>query len=78
MLPTATGLKKTMRTIAEINDKIQSGSVVVMTIEELKAKVAEVGVAQTAQAVDVVVAGTFEPMEASGAIINSWPYRPAH
>jgi L-aspartate semialdehyde sulfurtransferase len=70
MLPTATGLKKTMRTIAEINDKIQSGSVVVMTIEELKAKVAEVGVTQTAQTVDVVVAGTFEPMEASGAIIN--------
>jgi L-aspartate semialdehyde sulfurtransferase len=59
-----------MRTIAEINDKIQSGSVVVATIEELKAKVAEVGITQTAKDVDVVVAGTFEPMEASGAIIN--------
>jgi L-aspartate semialdehyde sulfurtransferase len=59
-----------MRTIAEINDKIQSRSVVVMTIEELKARVAEVGITQTAQEVDVVVAGTFEPMEASGAILN--------
>jgi L-aspartate semialdehyde sulfurtransferase len=59
-----------MRTIAEINDKIQSRSVVVMTIEELKARVAEVGTTQTAQEVDVVVAGTFEPMEASGAILN--------
>lgn len=59
-----------MRTIAEINDKIQSRSAVVMTIEELKARVAEAGIAQTAKEVDVIVAGTFEPMEASGAILN--------
>ncbi|MCG9892123.1 MAG: homocysteine biosynthesis protein [Thermosynechococcaceae cyanobacterium MS004] len=59
-----------MRTIAEINEKIKSGSVVVLTLEELKAKVAAVGIAQTAKEVDVVVAGTFEPMEASGAILN--------
>ncbi len=59
-----------MRTIAEINAKIHAGSVVVWTIEALKARVAEVGIAQTAREVDVIVTGTFEPMESSGAILN--------
>lgn len=59
-----------MRTIAEINDKIRAGKAVVWTVEELKAKVQEVGVAQAAKAVDVVTTGTFEPMESSGAILN--------
>ncbi|WP_349262621.1 homocysteine biosynthesis protein [Allocoleopsis sp.] len=59
-----------MRTLAEINDKIRRQCAVVWTIEELKARVAEVGVTQTAQEVDVVTTGTFEPMESSGAIIN--------
>jgi L-aspartate semialdehyde sulfurtransferase len=59
-----------MRTIAEINDKIQHGSIVVWTVEQLKARVAEVGIPQTAQEVDVIVTGTFEPMESSGAILN--------
>ncbi|NEO33029.1 MAG: hypothetical protein F6K36_21915 [Symploca sp. SIO3C6] len=59
-----------MRTITEINDKISSRLVVVWTIEELKARVSEVGVTQAAKEVDVVTTGTFEPMESSGAIIN--------
>jgi uncharacterized protein (DUF39 family) len=59
-----------MRTLAEINDKIRRQCVVVWTVEELKARVAEVGVTQTAKEVDVVTTGTFEPMESSGAIIN--------
>ncbi|MBM0741864.1 homocysteine biosynthesis protein [Phormidium sp. CLA17] len=59
-----------MRTIAEINDKINRKSVVVWTVEELKARVAEAGVTQAAKEVDVVTTGTFEPMESSGAIIN--------
>jgi len=59
-----------MRTIAEINDKIQHGSIVVWTVEQLKARVAEVGIPQAAQEVDVIVTGTFEPMESSGAILN--------
>ena len=59
-----------MRTIAEINDKITSKSAVVKTVEELKARVAEVGVSQAAKEVDVITTGTFEPMESSGAIIN--------
>lgn len=59
-----------MRTIAEINHKILHQTAVVWTVEELKARVAEVGVTQTAKEVDVVTTGTFEPMESSGAIIN--------
>ncbi len=59
-----------MRTIAEINDKILSGQVVAWTVEQLKAKVQDIGVTQAFQEVDVVCTGTFEPMESSGAIIN--------
>jgi L-aspartate semialdehyde sulfurtransferase len=59
-----------MRTIAEINEKIQAGKAVVMTVEAVKARVQEVGVPQVAQEVDVVTTATFEPMEASGAMIN--------
>ncbi|MBW4618526.1 MAG: homocysteine biosynthesis protein [Cyanosarcina radialis HA8281-LM2] len=59
-----------MRTIAEINDKIQRQQAVVWTVGELKARVAEVGVTQSAKEVDVIATGTFEPMESSGAIIN--------
>ncbi len=59
-----------MRTLAEINDKIRRQSAVVWTVEELKARVAEVGVTQAAKEVDVITTGSFEPMESSGAIIN--------
>jgi len=59
-----------MRTIAQINDKIHQRCVVVWTVEELKARVAEIGVTQAAKEVDVITTGTFEPMESSGAIIN--------
>jgi uncharacterized protein (DUF39 family) len=59
-----------MRTIAEINDKIICNRAVVMTSEELKARIIEVGVTKTAKEVDVITTGTFEPMESSGAIIN--------
>ena len=59
-----------MRTIAEINDKISRGRAVVWTVDEVKAKVPQLGVAEVAKQVDVVTTGTFEPMESSGAIIN--------
>ncbi|NJM72441.1 MAG: hypothetical protein HC862_21005 [Scytonema sp. RU_4_4] len=59
-----------MRTIADINDKISHKLAVVLTAEELKARVAEVGVTKVAQEVDVITTGTFEPMESSGAILN--------
>ncbi|WP_425354849.1 homocysteine biosynthesis protein, partial [Limnoraphis robusta] len=55
-----------MRTIAEINEKIRASSVVVLTAEEVKARVIETSVAQVAQEVDVITTGTFEPMESSG------------
>ncbi len=59
-----------MRTIAEINDKISRKCAVVLTVEELKAKVSESSITQVAKEVDVITTGTFEPMESSGAIIN--------
>ncbi|NEU74986.1 hypothetical protein PI95_021120 [Hassallia byssoidea VB512170] len=59
-----------MRSLAEINDKITRKRAVVLTVEELKARVAEVGVTQVAKETDVITTGTFEPMESSGAIIN--------
>ncbi|MEH2454838.1 homocysteine biosynthesis protein [Nostoc sp.] len=59
-----------MRTIAEINEKISRQRAVVLTTEELKARVVEIGVTKAAKEVDVITTGTFEPMESSGAIIN--------
>ena len=59
-----------MRTIAEINDKIKKGSVKVWTVEELKAKVQEIGISDAYKQVDVICTGTFEPMESSGATLN--------
>lgn len=59
-----------MRTIAEINEKINQKRAVVWTVEELKKRVAEIGITKAATAVDVITTGTFEPMESSGAIIN--------
>jgi len=59
-----------MRTIAEINEKISCLEAVVWTVEELKIKVSEIGVKRAASIVDVITTGTFEPMEASGAMIN--------
>lgn len=59
-----------MKTIGEINDKILQNRAVVWTVEELKAKVTPDNISQIAQEVDVITTGTFEPMEASGAVIN--------
>ncbi len=59
-----------MRTIAEINEKISRKRAVVWTAEELKVRVAEIGVNKAAKEVDVITTGTFEPMESSGAVIN--------
>lgn len=59
-----------MRSIETINEKIRAGQVVVYTAEDFKALAQEQGIAAAAQAVDVVVTGTFEPMESAGAMIN--------
>ena len=59
-----------MRTIAEINEKINHGKVVALTVEEVKSRVVESGISQVTKEVDVITTGTFEPMESSGAVIN--------
>ena len=59
-----------MRSIADINDKLRRGKATVLTLRELKARIAEVGVSQTTREVDAIATGTFEPMEGSGATIN--------
>lgn len=59
-----------MRTIAEINQKIQQGTISVLTVSELKEAVARRGTAQLAREVDVITTGTFEPMESSGLVLN--------
>ncbi len=59
-----------IKTIEEINQKIQSGKAVVLTAEEIIDVVRKKGVAQTAKEVDVVTTGTFSPMCSSGAFFN--------
>ncbi len=58
------------KTIAEINDKIKRGQVVVVTAEEMIEIVEEKGARKAAQEVDVVTTGTFGPMCSSGMYIN--------
>jgi uncharacterized protein (DUF39 family) len=59
-----------IRTIQEINRKIRTGHVVVMTAEEVIGAVRKDGYPQTAKQVDVVTTGTFSPMCSSGAFLN--------
>lgn len=65
-----------MRTIAEINAKIQAGTAIVWTVDQVKAQAKELGIQKIAQQVDVVTTGTFEAMEASGGMINLGPTDP--
>lgn len=58
------------KTYAEINEKIRSGKVVVVTAEEIIGMVEEKGVEAVAREVDVVTTGTFGPMCSSGAFFN--------
>ena len=59
-----------MKTIAEINEKINKGQAVVVTAEEIIEVVAEKGIEKAAKEVDVVTTGTFGPMCSSGAYLN--------
>jgi uncharacterized protein (DUF39 family) len=59
-----------MKTYAEINEKIRRGQAVVVTAEEIIGRVAEEGLAQTAETVDVVTTATFGPMCSTGAFLN--------
>ena len=62
--------KSNGRTIVEINQKIKSGDVQVVTAEEMKKLVESSGVEVAYKEVDVVTTGTFGAMCSSGAIIN--------
>jgi L-aspartate semialdehyde sulfurtransferase len=59
-----------VKTIPEINDKIQAHRAVVWTVEELKERLTDRTIADVAREVDVITTGTFEPVESSGAILN--------
>lgn len=61
---------KVNKTYREINDRIKSGKVVVVTAEEMIGIVREKGAVEAAKEVDVVTTGTFSPMCSSGAFIN--------
>jgi len=64
------------KTIAEINQKIKNGQVVVVTAEEIISVAKEKGIKKAAQEVDVVTTGTFGPMCSSGAYLNTGHSQP--
>ncbi len=59
-----------MKTIEQINEKIQSGKALILTAEEMVAFVKDNGVKEAAKKVDVVTTGTFSPMCSSGMFFN--------
>jgi len=61
---------KVNKTYQQINEKIKSGDVVVVTAEEIIGIVKKHGPEAAARKVDVVTTGTFAPMCSSGAFIN--------
>lgn len=66
-------IKKTnqaTRTVSEINEKIRTGDVQVLTVSEMKDLVESSGVQVALREVDVVTTGTMGAMCSSGAIIN--------
>lgn len=58
------------RSYQEINARIKSGKVVVLTAEEFVDLVREKGLTRAAAEVDVVTTGTFAPMCSSGVFLN--------
>jgi L-aspartate semialdehyde sulfurtransferase len=59
-----------LKTIDEINEKIKTGRVVVVTAEEMIEIAKEKGTKKAAEYVDVVTTGTFGPMCSSGMVLN--------
>lgn len=64
------------KTIAQINEKIRKGRVVVVTAEEMKRLAKQKGLKQAAREVDVVTTATFGPMCSSGAYFNIGHFKP--
>jgi uncharacterized protein (DUF39 family) len=58
------------KTIAEINEKIKRGKVVVVTAEEVIDIAKKKGISKSAAEIDVVTTGTFSPMCSSGVFLN--------
>jgi uncharacterized protein (DUF39 family) len=65
-----------LRTIAEINEKIKRGKVVVATAEEVIDLAREKGISKATEKVDIVTTGTFGPMCSSGAFLNTGHSKP--
>lgn len=59
-----------VKTLQEINEKIRTGNVVVMTAEEVIPLLDQVGPEGVMEKVDVVTTATFGPMCSTGAFIN--------
>ena len=59
-----------MKTYAEINEKIASGSAVVLNAEEVSDYVDRKGLSAAAEEIDVVTTATFGPMCSSGCFLN--------
>lgn len=59
-----------MKTYAQINEKIASGSAVVLTAEEVIDYVDRKGLSKAAEEIDVVTTATFGPMCSSGCFLN--------
>ncbi|MGE4583051.1 MAG: homocysteine biosynthesis protein [Sphaerochaeta sp.] len=64
------------KTIAQINEKIKAGKVVVITAEAFTRMAKERDLASLADEVDIVTTATFGPMCSSGAIINFGHWSP--
>lgn len=72
---------QSLRTIAEINERIKKGQAVVVNASEMTELVRREGKAKAAREVDVVTTGTFSPMCSSGLFFNigqSGPVIKAH
>ena len=61
---------KINKSYQDINERIRTGEVVVVTAEEIIDIVKEEGPIEAARRVDVVTTGTFAPMCSSGAFVN--------
>ena len=64
------------KTIAQINEKIKNGSVVVVTAEDFSKMAKQQPLSCLCEEVDIVTTATFGPMCSSGAIINFGHWSP--
>ncbi|HZJ88349.1 MAG TPA: homocysteine biosynthesis protein [Sphaerochaeta sp.] len=64
------------KSVQEINEKIQRGTVVVVSAEEFASMAKSEPIAELAKEVDIVTTATFGPMCSSGAIINFGHWNP--